>query len=294
LVCACGAGGSNKDEKMELLDKNNEVEAGLAFSKQSVVFDDYDAGNTIIQYKRKRVREHVLRHLPASGSILELNSGTGEDASFFAGLGYRVHATDIAEGMQQQLKEKVQRLGLTDKVTAELCSFNALDELKQKGPYDLIFSNFAGLNCTNRLDGVLASLSPLVKPGGQVTLVILPRFSLWEMLMIFKGKFRTAFRRLLSFRGARSHVEGVYFRCWYYSPSYVIRHLSADFELLGLEGLCTIVPPSYIEHFAEKRPGLYKWLRGKEDRLKSFWPWRSIGDYYIISFRKRPIGLRAV
>jgi ubiquinone/menaquinone biosynthesis C-methylase UbiE len=274
---------------MELLDKKNEMEAGLAFSRQSVVFDEYDAGNTIIQYKRKRVREHVLRHMPASGSILELNSGTGEDASFFAGQGYRVHATDIAMGMQQQLKEKVLRLGLSDRVTTELCSFNDLDSLQQKGPYDCIFSNFAGLNCTNRLDEVLASFAPLVKPGGLVTLVILPPFSLWETLMIFKGKFRTAFRRLLSFRGAKSHVEGVHFKCWYYSPSYVKRHLAPEFDLVDLEGLCTIVPPSYIEHFAEKRPALYKWLCRMEDRLKSKWPWRSIGDYYIISFRKYPM-----
>ncbi|HTI93880.1 MAG TPA: class I SAM-dependent methyltransferase [Puia sp.] len=271
---------------MELLDKKNEMEAGLAFSRQSVVFDGYDAGNTIIQYKRKRVREHVLRHMPASGSILELNSGTGEDAGFFGGLGYRVHATDISEGMQQQLKEKMMRQGLTDQVTAELCSFNSLGDLKEKGPYDCIFSNFAGLNCTNRLDEVLASLAPLVKPGGQVTLVILPGFSLWETLLVFKGKFRTAFRRWWSSGGAKSHVEGVHFKCWYYSPSYVVRHLAPEFDLMDLEGLCTFVPPSYIEHFAEKRPVLYRWLCGVEDRLRSKWPWRSIGDYYIISFRK--------
>jgi hypothetical protein len=60
-----------------------------------------------------------------------------------------------------------------------------------------------------------------------------------------------------------------------------------EFELLGLEGLCTMVPPSYIEHFAEKRPRLYAWLRGLEDRWKGSWPWRAIGDYYIISFRKK-------
>lgn len=272
---------------MEFLDKKNEAEAAKAFSKQSLIFDEYDAGNTIIQYKRNRVREHVLRYMPFSGSILELNAGTGEDAVFFARRGYRVHATDIAEGMQLRLKEKVQRLGLTDMVSAEVRSFNSLDQLQQKGPYDLIFSNFAGLNCTNRLDQVLQSFSPLVKPGGQVTMVILPGFSLWETLLIFRGKFRTAFRRFFSSRGTKSHVEGVYFKCWYYSPAYVIRRLSADFDLLSLEGLCTIVPPSYIENFAEKRPKLYNWLRSKEDNWKGRWPWRSIGDYYIISFRKR-------
>lgn len=271
---------------MELLDKINEASAAEAFSRQSMGFDVYDAGNTIIHYKRRRVREHVLSLMPAAGSILELNSGTGLDALYFASKGYTVHATDVAEGMQARLREKVSSMGFEGRVTTELCSFNSLDELKARGPYDLIFSNFAGLNCTNTLGSVLGSLSSLVKPGGLVTLVILPRFCVWEMLLVFKGMFRTAFRRLPG--SAKSHVEGVYFRSWYYSPSYVRRHMGKDFDLVGLEGLCTIVPPSYIEGFAEKRPRLYSWLCRLEERLCRRWPWRSVGDYYIISLRKCP------
>ena len=207
-------------------------QVAAAFSKQARGFDEYDAGNTIIHYKRNRVREHVLRYLPAAGvtgsagSILELNAGTGTDAVWFAERGYRVHATDIAEGMQEKLREKVRLRGMEDKVTTELCSFTALDTLRERGPYDLIFSNFAGLNCTGELDRVLRSFLPLLKPGGQVSLVILPGFCLWETLLLFRGKFRTAFRRVFSGRrGVRSNVEGHYFRCWYYSPSYVIRNL---------------------------------------------------------------------
>ena len=267
--------------------KINEQQAAKAFSKQALIFDEYDAGNTIIQYKRQRVREHVLRYLSLQSSILELNAGTGLDAIYFAGEGHRVHATDIAEGMQDKLREKVSLLGLTDKITTELCSFTELETLQRKGPYDLIFSNFAGLNCTAELDTVLRSFDTLLRPGGQVTLVILPGFSLWETLLVFKGKFRTAFRRMFSRQGAKSRVEGHYFKCWYYSPSYVVRHLGDSFELLGLEGLCTVVPPSYIEHFAERHPVLFRRLREREDRWKDKWPWKYIGDYYIISFRKK-------
>jgi hypothetical protein len=217
-----------------------------------------------------------------------LNAGTGTDAAFFALQGYRVHATDISEGMQDKLKEKIRLGGLTDKVTTELCSFTSLDTLQQRGPYDLIFSNFAGLNCTGELRRVLHSFAPLVKPGGQVTLVILPGFCGWETLLLLRGRFRTAFRRLFSgSKGTKSHVEGHYFRCWYYPPSFVIRTLSDSFDLLSLEGLCTLVPPSYIEHFAEKHPGTYRFLCNKEEKWKENWPWKNIGDYYIISFRKK-------
>jgi 2-polyprenyl-3-methyl-5-hydroxy-6-metoxy-1,4-benzoquinol methylase len=221
-------------------------------------------------------------------SILELNAGTGIDAAYFAGKGYRVHATDIAEGMQEQLREKMRRQGLSDKVSTELCSFTALDTLRQRGPYDLIFSNFAGLNCTGELDKVLRSFAPLVKSGGQVTLVILPGFCLWETLLFLRGRWRTAFRRLISgSKGTQSHVEGHYFRCWYYSPAYVIRNLGREYELLSVEGLCTLVPPSYIEGFAEKHPMAYRVLRVLENKWKGRWPWKVVGDYYIISLRKK-------
>jgi ubiquinone/menaquinone biosynthesis C-methylase UbiE len=266
---------------------SNEHLAEAAFTSQSGIFDEIYSDNTIVNYKRERVRDHVLKYLAPGSSILELNSGTGEDAIFFAQNGYTVHATDISTGMQLQLAQKVKEAGVQTSVSNELCSFTTLDRLKDKGPYDLIFSNFAGLNCTNELDKVLASFSDLLKPNGLITLVILPKFCLWETLMVFKGKFKTAVRRFFSSNGTTAHIEGVYFKCWYYNPSFTVKRLKDNFDLLSIEGLCTMVPPSYIEGFAEKHPAAYKFLQEKEDKLKSRWPWKYIGDYYILSMRKK-------
>ncbi|MGZ3749768.1 MAG: class I SAM-dependent methyltransferase [Mucilaginibacter sp.] len=270
-----------------IADHINELNAADAFTGQSVIFDELYSANTIINYKRERVRDHVLKYLAPAGSILELNSGTGEDAIYFAGKGFKVHATDISTGMQEQLKLKVQKRKLGGCISNELCSYTNLEHLKNKGPYDLILSNFAGLNCTDELDKVLGSFSALLKPNGMVTLVILPKFCLWETLLLFKGKFRTAFRRFFSSKGRTAHIEGNYFKCWYYDPSYITKRLKGSFDVLGIEGLCTIVPPSYIEGFAEKHPSAYKFLKNWEGKLKSRWPWRVIGDYYVISLRKK-------
>lgn len=266
---------------------SHELLAANAFSMQSVVFDALYKDDTIVSYKRTRVREHAHQYLKPGCHILELNAGTGDDAVFFAGEGHHIHATDISEGMQVQLKEKVRKKGLDDLITTELCSYTSLEKLEVKGPFDHIFSNFAGLNCTNQLDIVLQSFSPLLQKGGIITMVILPQFCLWEFLLIGKGKFKTALRRFCGKKGARSHIEGEYFTCWYYNPSFIKKQLKKDFVHLQTEGLCTIVPPSYIAHFAEKYPGLYPVLCKLEDRFRYSWPWRSIGDYYIISFRKK-------
>jgi len=250
------------------------------------VFDKQYAHDFIIQYKRKRVRDHVERYLSANSRILELNAGTGEDAIYFANKGHNVHATDIAEGMQFKLQEKVRQANLQHAVTNEICSFTELQQLNDKGPYDLIFSNFAGLNCTDRLDVVLDSFDALLKPGGIITLIVLPKFCLWESLLVFKGKFKTATRRLFSSKGVVSHVEGGYFKCWYYNPSYITERLNGRFELLCLEGLCTLVPPSYMEGFAEKYPKAFRWLAKNEERVKGRWPWKVVGDYFIVTLRK--------
>ncbi len=272
---------------MSTLSTHNEMQAAKAFGKQSLVFDDIYSGDTIIQYKRERVREHVTRFLKPGSHILELNAGTGEDAVYFAEQGHTVHATDISSGMLDKLSDKTHQKGLSNKITHELCSYTSLQNLAAKGPYDHIFSNFAGLNCTDQLDKVLLSLSPLVKQGGGVTLVILPKFCLWEFLLICKGKFKTAFRRFSGKKGARSHIEGEYFTCWYYNPSYVKKYMEKDFDLLLIEGLCTLVPPSYMVNFAEKYPRAYSILCMLENRYSHAWPWKFIGDYYMISFRKK-------
>ena len=263
-----------------------EQTASAAFDRQSLIFDELYSTNSIIHYKRERVRAHLLKYLGSGSNILELNSGTGEDAIFLAQNGHIVHATDISAGMQSKLKDKITRQKLNGAVTNEICSFTELNSLEKKGPYDAIFSNFAGLNCTGNLDVVLASFDALLKPGGIVVLVMLPRFCLWETLLILRGKFKTAVRRFFSSEGRQANIEGISITCWYYSPRMIIRLLKDKFKLIAIEGLCTVVPPSYIEAFPKKYPGLFSYLCKKENRVKSKWPWKYIGDYYIISFRK--------
>ena len=261
--------------------------AAAAFSLQSGIFDRIYTGNAIIEYKRQRVREHTMKYLPEESSILELNSGTGDDAIFFAGKGHLVHATDISEGMQLILKQKVAEQGFQNKISTELCSFTQLDLLQNKGPYDLIFSNFGGLNCTGDLEKVLNSLEDLVKPGGQITLVIISTFCLWETLLLFKGKFKTATRRFFSGKGRNANIEGLNFTCWYYDAGFIQQKMKRKFDVISVEGLCSIVPPSYIEGFAEKYSRTFSFLSRMENKLKHLWPIRSLGDYFIISLRRK-------
>lgn len=272
---------------MSALETENNPLAKEAFSKQSAVFDEIYAANQIVAYKRARTRTALESLLKEGDRILELNAGTGQDALYFASKGYQVHATDIATGMLDQLHQKLQQSPLANKISTEQISFEALNQLKDQGPYDAIFSNFGGLNCSKDIELVLQHFNGLLKPGAVAVLVVMPSFCLWETLLFFRGAFKLAFRRLFAKNGAKAHIEGVHFLCFYHHPKRLVKALQKDFDLLDLEGLCTIVPPSYIENFPQKFPKSFGFLKKLEARWKRLAPFNRIGDYYIIRFQKR-------
>lgn len=262
-----------------------EQQASAAFSKQAPVFDKIDDDNELIIWMRKRIHSEVMRYAKTGDHMLELNCGTGIDALYFASQGIYVMATDNAPGMLEQLERKVQAADLQERISVERCSFNNLESLGTTPQYDYVFSDFGGLNCTNRLDKVLADLDKLLKPGGHFSLVIMPPVCLWEMAMIFRGYFKTAFRRLRK-GGTVAYVEGLPFQCFYYDPGFIVKHLGNRYQLKSLKGLSVLVPPPYIEHFVERHPKLFAMLQHWENKLCDTTPFNRWGDHFIITMQK--------
>src|ERR1043165_6309539 len=96
-----------------------ERDASAAFSKQAAVFDQLDRENSLIVWMRERVHREVMSFIRKGDYMLELNSGTGIDALYFASQGIRVKATDNAPGMLEQLERKVIAAQLEDYVDVQ-------------------------------------------------------------------------------------------------------------------------------------------------------------------------------
>jgi ubiquinone/menaquinone biosynthesis C-methylase UbiE len=255
-----------------------------AFSRQSAVFDEEDQANPVIQRMRKQVHAHVLSLLNPGDKILELNAGTGIDAVFFAQQGYNILATDNAQGMINTFTEKVKKLNLENKIQVQKCSFNNLEEIKENN-FNHIFSNFGGLNCAEDINQVVQQFHRLLKPGGIATLVIMPRICPWEMLLALKGNFKIAFRRL-SKKGVSSHLEGVYFTTYYYSPKQLLNAFGKNYSKVSIKGLGILTPPPYLNKFPTKHSALFKTLAMLEEKLDTKAPFNSWADHFIISIQK--------
>jgi len=262
---------------------HHENKVNEAFSAQSGVFDATYSQSTITNYMRSRIRQHVEAFLPPKSRILELNAGTGVDAFYFASKGHSILATDVSDGMINEINKKI--AAKPDlKVKALQTSYHDLTGLDDQ-TFDYIYSNFGGLNCTDNIVDVLQKLPNYLKPGGIATLIIMPPFCLWESGLALKGNFKIAFRRW-SKKGAKSHIEGKYFTTWYYRPNFIKKSLAGKMKVIDLEGLCSIVPPEYLNGFVDRRPNTFERLKKWEHRKSRSRYWRSRGDYYIITLQK--------
>jgi ubiquinone/menaquinone biosynthesis C-methylase UbiE len=251
------------------------------FSAKALVYDDYGADHPVILWARAQVREHVMALVPPGADVLELAAGTGADAAFLAERGYRVHATDLAEGMVAETRRKIAARGLAERMTAQRLSFTELERVTG-GPYDLVFSNFGGLNCIPDLSAMTRGLPRLLKPGGFVTLVVMPPLCLWEIGQALRGDFKTAFRRLHR-GGVMARVASAYFTTYYFRPAQVLRALGPGYRRIALRGLSVFSPPPYLEKFARNHPTLFRRLTGMDERLGG-WPLLStMGDFFILT-----------
>jgi ubiquinone/menaquinone biosynthesis C-methylase UbiE len=256
------------------------------FSNEALLFDKLDADNPILVSHRKRVRKHVLSLLRPGDHILELNAGTGLDADFFALRGFKVHATDNADGMIRVLEQKINRGNTNGNISVQCCSYHDLSPLKTM-KFDHIFSNMGGLNCTSDIQSVIAQFRNYLNPGGIVTLVVMPRICPWELLLALKGNFKVAFRRLGK-QGAKVKSNGSSFSSYYYSPAELIAAFGKDYHAIAVEGLGITVPPPYLHNFISEHPVLYKYLLAAESRICKKAPFNSWADHCLVSMHFEP------
>ena len=257
-----------------------------AFSRQSEMFDEYEKSNRILTWMRSVTRSHLLRHLKNNDIILELNAGTGLDAVYLAQRGFRIHCIDISEGMLNKLARKAADLKLESLISYQLLSFTGLDRL-DKNSFDYIFSNFGGLNCTDNLDDLFQQIGRVLRPGGKVTLVIIPPVCPWELALLFKGKFKTALRRLHK-HGITANIEGIELKTYYHGYHKTVKALGNDFKIIESQGLASISPPPYMINFPVLYPRLYRWLTKTDEKLSHLFPFNRWADHFIITAIYQP------
>jgi SAM-dependent methyltransferase len=258
-----------------------------AFDALAPVFDERFGAWKSVAAQRRAVRRALLTGFPADARLIELGGGTGEDALFLAQAGRRVLVTDGAPAMVARVRAKAREAGLSGRVTAERTTLEELDAwaaARCGTTFDGAFSNFASLNCVTDHASVARGLARLLPPGKHALLVVFGPCCPGEVLVLLaRGKFRAAFRRLAS-QPAPARVGGETFAVTYPSPGTLARAFLPWFQLRRMLGVGVFVPPSSAEPAASRFPRVLEALE-RLDRLAAR-PLALLGDHVLLDFER--------
>jgi len=262
-----------------------------AFDTIAEEYDTIFIRSIIGNAQRENVWSFLEKTLPKNKNlnILELNCGTGEDALWFAKKGHKVLATDISEKMIEITKEKLNKAGLLLTVRTMQIDINKIDSSGIEEKFDLVFSNFGGMNCISfkGMEKLPSEIKKLLKPEGQFIMVVMPSFCLWETFyFVLKLNFRKAFRRL-SKKGAIARLNGTELKTFYFSPAQIKKNFKEDFDVLSIKPIGFFIPPSYLDNFFSSRNKMFNTLQKLEQAVKDFSFLSSFSDHFMINFRVR-------
>ena len=221
--------------------------------------------------------------------ILELNCGTGEDAIWFAKKGHSVLATDQSDKMLQITKKKAIENKISDIIETKKVDLINIEESNLSGTYDLIFSNFGGINCLTFEDlyKLPELLNKLINPSGRLIMVIMPTFCFWEMIYFtLKLNLKKAFRRS-STKRVKVNLNGEELSVEYYTPVLVNKLFSKQFRQVGLKPVGFFIPPSYLEKFFSSKHKSFNILQKLESIVTDWSLLSNNSDHFLIDLIKK-------
>lgn len=236
--------------------------------------------------QRNRVHEFLSEILEKQQpeKILEINCGTGEDALWLAKQDFEVTATDISEKMIAVAKSKSNLQNLT----FNQVDINELPKHFTGQKFDLVFSNFGGLNCLSevRMELFFKNAANLLSKNGQLVLVIMPRNTIWEQFyFLAKADFKNIFRRKKE--SAIANVDGQNVITYYYNPGETMTLAANYFNQNTLHPVGFFLPPSYLEPIFKDKPNFISLLDKLENKVNRLSFLAKYADHYFISFQKR-------
>lgn len=232
---------------------------------------------------RAMVWQRFEHNFAGRESLLEIGCGTGVDAIHLARQGHRVLATDASEQMVRIAIDKAERAGVASRIRF-LCV--PMDQLAAKlagEVFDGTYSNFGAVNCSARIDALIAGIAPHVKPDAPLVWVVMGRFVPWEWAWhLARGDARKAFRRL-----NRHGVEWRGLTVSYPTPAALGRALRPHFTPHGARSLGFALPPSYAGAWLDKSPRALAALARIERTAQRVPGCASLADHYIFEARRK-------
>jgi ubiquinone/menaquinone biosynthesis C-methylase UbiE len=256
------------------------------FDHIASTYDSVFTRSAIGMLQRRHVWNYLEKIIPQLNGLemLELNCGTGEDAMMFSEKGFNIIATDVSAEMLRVTEQKAQQFSMQHKISSHYLDLESFNETLFDKKFDLIFSNFGGLNCINpeSLQKLLEKIPAMLSPGGRFVAVIMPKFCFCEALyFLLKFQFGKMFRRWTT-REVIANLQGTALKTWYYKPSQIKQWSKKYFSVIATKPIGLALPPSYLDSFFLRKKRLLITLNKIEKKINRVSLYSGMADHFII------------
>lgn len=255
------------------------------FDTYAQSYDNHFTNSLIGKEQRLQVHQKLLKQVSFnSKSVLEINCGTGEDALWLLTQGAKVLATDISQGMIDVARNK----NYNREIDFKLLPAQDISVLVPN-IYNVIFSNFGGLNCLNNeeLQKFKNGCKQVQKSSDQLAFVIMGTNCKWENVFFkYKNESVKANRRG-NREGVEAIINGNHFKTYYYSPDDMKQLFKENYNYISAKPIGLFVPPSYLESYFVKRRVLFGFLKLLDKLFGNFSFLSNYADHYLIVFKKK-------
>ena len=255
------------------------------------IAEQYDAtftSSTIGRVQRDPVWNELKRSFRPGDRILDIGCGTGVDARFLAEHGIEVVACDNSVSMLRVAERRIAELPQPPgSVQLRLLPAEEISSLSGDARFDGALSNFGAVNCVEDMAKLASDLTLLLKPGANLLLCLMGPLCLWETVWyLLRGEFAKAFRRFHCGGVAARLGDGAVVQVHYPFLRSIRRVFAPAFSLKTIRGIGVAVPPSYLEAWARRFPGIVR-LGANADLFLGRCPGlRVFADHVLLRFER--------
>jgi ubiquinone/menaquinone biosynthesis C-methylase UbiE len=257
------------------------------FDAVAARYDETFTSSKIGQAQRASVWNELAKTFRSGDRVLEIGCGTGIDACFLAERGVRVMACDSSSQMIAVATRRIRENGQQKLVQPLLLRAEDIATLPTDELFDGTFSNFGALNCLEDLRRLARDLAKLLRPGATALLCWMGPCCLWEMIWyLAQRNVDKAFRRLNRGGVTARIADGAFVRVYYPPVRLLANAFAPEFRLKSFKGIGVSVPPSYLEHWAQRHPRLLQLCERADSCMGRCPGIRTLADHVLLRFQR--------
>ena len=267
------------------------------FDNVAEEYDHHITGNLVNRLLRDRSLAELRRAFSGAHHLIEVGCGSGMETLPLLEDGHEILCVDISERMLGVVRAKARAAGLSESLRTLRLAASDLPRVRNAasvGTFDGAYSTYGAMNCEEDLKAVPPALFDLLSPGAPFVAGVYNRWCLFELVGYgVTGRWSRAFGRARSPIpvGSSRFCVDVYA----YSVASFRRLFAPWFRPERLEAVPAILPPSDLVGYAERFGRRWEALTGLDRSLARRWPFRALGDHFLLTFARRatPGGARA-